>query len=64
MPQIVKTVYLLRTKSCARFGLNFSLFLLCQVKIPADEKKYYTCLSIGKKNKQTSSSVLLATAGL
>ena len=31
---IVKTVYLLRTKSCAQFGLNFSIFLLCQVKIP------------------------------
>ena len=37
VPSIVKTVYLLRTKSCARFGLNFSIFLLCQVKIP-DER--------------------------
>ena len=34
VPPIVKTVYLLRTKNCARFGLNFSIFLLCQVKIP------------------------------
>ena len=34
VPPIVKTVYLLRTKSCARFGRNFSIFLLCQVKIP------------------------------
>ena len=37
VPHIVKTVNILRTKSCARFGLNFSIFLLCQVKIP-DEK--------------------------
>ena len=29
VPPIVKTE-LLRTKSCARFGLNFSIFLLCQ----------------------------------
>ena len=28
VPPIVKTVYLLRTKSCARFGLNFSIILL------------------------------------
>ena len=34
VPPIVKIVYLLRTKSCARFGLNFSICLLCQVKIP------------------------------
>ena len=32
-----KTVYLLRRISFARFELNFSIFLLCQVKIP-DEK--------------------------
>ena len=40
VPTIVKTVYSLRRKSCARFGLNFSIFLLCQVKIP-DEKILY-----------------------
>ena len=45
-----------------RLGLrNFCIFILCQVKIP-DEKKYQTCLSIGKKYKQTSSLILLATA--
>ena len=37
VPPIVKTVYLLRRKSCAWFGLNFYKCLLCQVKIP-DEK--------------------------
>ena len=35
---IIKTVYLLRRKGCARFGRNFSRFLLCQVKTQ-DEKK-------------------------
>ena len=44
---IVKTVYLLRTKSCARFGLNFSIFLLCQVKIP-DEKNSKHVHLLGK----------------
>ena len=34
MPSIVKTVYLLRRKSCAWFGFNLSIFLLCQVKNP------------------------------
>ena len=34
----VKTVYLLRRKSCARFGLIFSIFLLCQAKT-SDENK-------------------------
>ena len=38
VPLIVKTVYLLHRKSCARLGLNFSIFLLCQVKT-SDEKK-------------------------
>ena len=37
MSPTVKTVYLLRRQSCARFGLNFSIFLHCHVKIP-DEK--------------------------
>ena len=37
VPPIVKTVCLLRRKSCARLGLNFSIFLQFQVKIP-DEK--------------------------
>ena len=37
MLPIVKIVYLLRRKSCARFGLNFSICLLCQVKT-SDEK--------------------------
>ena len=30
VPPIVKNVYLLRRKSCARFGLNFSILLLCE----------------------------------
>ena len=30
----VKTVYLLRRKSCARFGLNFSIFFIYPVKNP------------------------------
>ena len=29
MPPIVKTLYLLRRKSCVQFGLNFCIFLLC-----------------------------------
>ena len=32
VPPLVKIVYLLHTKSCARIGLDFSLYLLCQVK--------------------------------
>ena len=63
VPPIVKTVYLLCTKSCARFGHNFSIFLLCQVKIP-DEKNTRHVNLLGKKYKQTSSSLLLATVGL
>ena len=47
MPPIVKNVYLLRTKSCAWFGLNFSIFLLCQVKIP-DEKNTRHLYLLGK----------------
>ena len=47
VPPIVKTVYLLRTKSCARFGLNFSIFLPCQVKIP-DEKHTRHLYLLGK----------------
>ena len=39
VPPIEKNVYLLRKKICARFGLNFSILLLCQMKIQ-DEKKY------------------------
>ena len=50
-------------KSCARFGLNFSIFLLCQVKIP-DEMNTNHVYLLGKKYKQTSSSLLLATVGL
>ena len=53
-----KNCNLLRRKRCAQFGLYFSIFLLCQVK------NYQTCLSIGKKYKQTISSLLLATVGL
>ena len=37
VPPIVKTVYLLHRKSCTRFRLNFSIFLLCQVKIPGEK---------------------------
>ena len=47
VPPTVKTVYLLCTKSCARFGLNFSIFLLCQVKIP-DEKNSIHVYLLGK----------------
>ena len=32
VPPIVKTAYLMRRKSCARFRLHFSRYLLCQVK--------------------------------
>ena len=37
MLPIVKTVYLLRLISCARFKLNCSIFLLCEMKT-SDEK--------------------------
>ena len=47
VPHVVKTVYLLRRKSCARFGLNFFIFLLCQVKIP-DEKNTRHIYLLGK----------------
>ena len=47
VPPLVKTVYLLRTKSGTRFGLNFSIFLLCQVKIP-DEKNTTHVHLLGK----------------
>ena len=47
VPPIVKTVHLLSTKSCARFGLNFSIILLCQVKIP-DEKNSMHVYLMGK----------------
>lgn len=43
VPPVGKTVYLLRKKRCTRFGLNFSIFLLCQLK------NYETCLSVNKK---------------
>ena len=33
-----KNCIFIAQKSCAWFGLNFSIFLLCQMKIP-DEKK-------------------------
>ena len=63
MPPIVKTVYLLRNKSCAWFGLNFSIFLLCQVKIPDEKNTRYVYL-LGKNIKKTSSSHLLAIVGM
>ena len=56
-------VYLLRRKTCARVWLNFSIFLLCQVKIP-DEKKILDMFIYWEKNKQTSSPLLLATVSL
>lgn len=34
VPPMVKIVHLLHTKNCARFGVNFSIFLLFQVKRP------------------------------
>ena len=34
VPPMVKLVYLLHTKNCALFGVNFSIFLLFQVKRP------------------------------
>ena len=63
VPPIVKTVYLLHRKSCTRFGLNFSLFLLCQMKIPNEKNSRHVYL-LRKKCKQTSSSPFLATVGL
>ena len=51
VPPIVKTVYLLRTKSCARFGLNFSIFLLCQVKIPDEKITKHVYLFVKNINK-------------
>ena len=45
VPSIVKTVYLLRRKSCARFGLYFSIFLHI---FTLSSEKYQTCLYIGK----------------
>ena len=48
MPPIVKTVYLLRRKSCAQFGLNFSTILLCQVEILDGKNTTYFYL-LGKK---------------
>lgn len=42
---IVKTVYL-----CAWFGIDFSIFLLCQVKKAGEIHNYKTCLSIWKNN--------------
>ena len=47
VPPLVKTVYLLRRKSGARFGLNFFIFLLCQVKIP-DAKNTRHVYLVGK----------------
>ena len=47
VPIIVKNVYLLLTKSCTWLGLNFSIFLLCQVKIP-DEKNNRHVYPLGK----------------
>ena len=51
VPPIVKTEYLLRRKRCARFGLNFSIFLLCQVKIP-DEKNTKHDYLLGKNTNK------------
>ena len=47
VPPIVKTVYISHRKSCAQFGLNFSIFLLCQMKIP-DEKNTRHVFLLGK----------------
>ena len=59
----VRTVYLLRRKCCARFGFNFSIILLCQVKI-LDEKNTRHVYLLGKKYKQTSCSPVLTTVRL
>ena len=64
MPPIVKIEYLLRTKSCARFELNFSIFLLCRVKIPDEKHSKHVNFIYWEKYKQISSSFLLATVGL
>ena len=40
-------LHLLRRKSCARFRLNFDIFLLCQVEIP-DEKNTRNVYLFGK----------------
>ena len=51
MPPIVKTLYLLRRKSCARFGLDFSRYLLCQVKNPDEINTRHVYLLEKNKNK-------------
>ena len=48
MPPIVKTVYFLCRKSSTQFGLNFSVFLLCKVKI-LDEKNTRHVYLLGEK---------------
>ena len=63
MPPIVKTVYLLRRKSCTRFGLDFSIFLLCHVKT-SDEKSTRHVYLLGKNINKSSSSLSLVTVGL
>ena len=40
VPPLAKTVYLLRRKSCARFGLNLSISLLCHWTLDI-----FSCLS-------------------
>ena len=61
MLPIVKTVYLLRRKSCARFELNFSIILLCQVKIP--DENNIRCVDLLGKNTKKPLVHLLATDG-
>ena len=60
VPSIVKSVYLLRTKSCARFGLDFSILLLCQVENPDKINTRNVYLLV--KNIKETSDLLTFTA--
>ena len=62
VPPIVKTAYLMRRKSCARFGLHFSRYLLCQVK-KTDKINTRHIKLLEKKYKQTSNLLELAAVG-
>ena len=60
VPPIVKTAYLMRRKSCARFRLHFSRYLLCQVKKKPDKINTRHVKLLEKKYKQTSNLLELA----
>ena len=52
-PPIEKNVYLLRRKICARFGLNFSILLLCQI-CQTKKNTEYVEYPLGKKHLQNT----------